>query len=111
MITATVGGEPTRIDLDVLAGEPVDTTVTVLDADGDVQNVSAWTLTATAYANGATLHTFTVTGGAGGATVTADDTVTATWSAWGVPSARWDLWATPPAGDASLLVRGWVRVR
>jgi hypothetical protein len=63
MITTTIGRDPARIDIDVNAGEPIDFTVSVLDATGAAQSLTGWTLTATVRrdANSPVLHTFTAT--------------------------------------------------
>lgn len=122
MIT-TVGVRPARIDIDAVAGEPVDFTVPVYDANGAAQDVAGWTLTATARtAGGAALHTFTTAAVAptgttgttgydpGGIRVTATGAETAAWAAWTSPANPWSLWITPPVSEPDLLAAGWVRV-
>ena len=107
----TIGGEPARIDLDIAPGEPVDFTQTWTDANGDPQDFTGWTLLARAYPpdSDVPLHTFTTTAAVGGIQVSEDDT--AGWADWTIPAARWTLWATSPAGQASLLISGWIRTR
>lgn len=113
MSVTTVGADPARIDIEVYPGEPVDFTVPVPDASGVAQDVSLWTVSAQARAarSSSALHTFTLTPGASGVQVTVTEDETSAWGAWSVPVARWDLWVTPPGGDATPLVIGWVRVK
>jgi hypothetical protein len=124
MITTTIGRDPARIDIDVNAGEPIDFTVSVLDATGAAQSLTGWTLTATVRrdANSPVLHTFTAVAVApsgtpgtanydpGGVKITASGAQTALWTNWLVPSVRWTLWLTPPASEPYLHAAGWVRV-
>lgn len=117
-IVTTIGVDPARVDVEVTPGEPVDFTVSVLDATGAAQSLSGWTLSATVSGR----HTFTTvvvapsgtpgTAGydPGGVRVTATGAQTAYWSGWLTPSARWSLWLTPPASEPYLHAAGWVRL-
>jgi hypothetical protein len=112
-MAVTIGGDASRIDIDVYAGEPIDFTVEVLDgANAPVVDFTGWTLAASVHTGrGATvLHTLSLTGAADGVTVTAAAEDTAEWAGWAVTVARWDLWVTPPVGDPSVAAAGWVRV-
>lgn len=113
MSTQTVGTRPREVDIDVLAGEPIDFTVPVLDAASAVVPATGWTGVAQVrpHAGGALLHTFTLAASADGFRVTADPADTLTWAQWRYPLARWDLWVTPPAEDARPLAIGRVFVR
>lgn len=107
----TVGRNPARVDIETTPGEPVDFTVSVLDATGAPQNLTGWTLSATAHLSrtGTVLYTFTVSRTAGEVTVTAPGDDTADWVGW--PAAvPWSLWLTPPASQPYLHAAGWVRL-
>lgn len=107
MTPTTIGRDPDRIDIDATPGEPVDLTVSVLDANGAVQPLAGWTLSATVPGR----HTFATTYVAGeGVRVTVTGTETQAWADWLDPSARWSLWLTPPASEPYLHAAGWVRV-
>ena len=106
-----IGAHPERIDLDVNAGEPVDFTVPVLDGSGVAQDISTWTLAATAHQGATVLHTFSV--GVTATTqvhITATGAQTAAWAAWPSTAARWSLWLTPPVSEPYLFATGWIRV-
>ncbi len=106
----TVGSFPSDVDVEVYLGEPVDFTVPVLDAAAEAQDLAGWTLTATAYRDDTTVHTFTATAVAGGVQLYASAEQTATWAGWAAPSVRWSLWLTPPASPPYLFAAGWVRL-
>lgn len=110
-MTDTVGTHPARLDLTVHAGEPVDVSISVLDALGvPVPNLTGYTAAAQARAgdgpDAALLHTFAVTFDVGAVRVQADGDATAAWT---FLSAPWDLVLTAPGGSRSVLVAGWVR--
>lgn len=111
MIT-TVGRNPSRIDIEVDAGEPVDFTVPVLDGAGAAQPLSGWVLAATVRRDPASpvLDTFTATAETGGIRIYAPGEDTASWVGWPTLSAPWTLWLTPPASQPYLFAVGWVRV-
>jgi hypothetical protein len=113
MTAQTVGTPPQQIDINVAAGEPIDFTVPVLDADDDVVDVTGWTGLAQIrpHAGGALLHTLDCATSADGVQVTADSDDTAAWAAWRDPMARWDLWVVPTSEDPRPLARGRVFVR
>lgn len=102
----TIGRDPARIDVDVTPGEPIDFTVSVLDATGATQSLSGWTLSATVPGR----HTFTAVAVAGGVRITAAGAETALWDVWSAPAVRWSLWLTPPASEPYLHAAGWVRL-
>lgn len=112
-MTQTVGRRPEKIDVDVLAGEPVDFTVPVLDDDDVAQNVTGWAATAEVrrYPRGPLLASFTLTPGAAGVRVAATGAQTAGWVNWSSPVARWDLWVTQPDHEARPVAVGRVLVR
>lgn len=112
MIVTTIGGEPTRRDIDIYPGEGIDFTESVVDVDGEAQNVTGWVVAAQIRASYASpiLHTFTLTTGADGVRVSATGDETADWAGWPTSVARWDLWVTPPASEPTPIVAGWVRV-
>lgn len=109
----TVGADPARVDIDIYAGEEVDFTVSYLDAAGEVQDFTGWTLSAQVRAahDTAVLYTFTPEAVSGGIQVTADGSDTADWANWPTSVARWSLWGTPSGGSPTPLVAAWVRVR
>lgn len=109
----TVGARLQEIDIDILAGEPLDFLVPVEDDDDVLQNPATWSGVAKIgpHAGGRTLHTLTLTFSSSGVRVTADPEDTATWADWSDPLAKWDLWVTPPAEDSRPLARGRVLVR
>ena len=111
-IVTTIGADPARIDIDAHPGAPVDFTVAVLDGGGAAVTPSGWTLAAQIRASRdtAVLQVLDLTAVTGGVQVEATGEDTAGWADWGVPVARWDLWATPPAGTASPIAAGWVRI-
>lgn len=108
-MTVTLGAHPTRIDIDVHAGEPVDFTVPVLDAAGVAQSLSGWSAAAQvrASADGPVLHTFTTTIDGTAVRVTATAAATAAWT-W--PAGQWDLVLTSPTSVPHVICAGWVRV-
>ena len=109
----TVGIRPEEVEIDLLAGEPIDFTVPVLDEDDAAVDVTGWTGVAQVrpHAGGRLLHTFTLVLSSSGVRVTADSEDTATWAAWRSPLARWDVWVTEPTEDPRPLARGRVFVR
>lgn len=111
-VVTTIGADPARIDIEVVAGEPVDFTVPVGDANGDAQDLTGWTLAAPIRATPDTpiLASLTLTESAGSVRVTATGDDTAAWAGWRVPVARWALWLTPPASPPYPFAAGWVRV-
>lgn len=111
MATQTVGIRPQKIDVDVLAGEPIDFTVPVLDDDDVAQNATGWTGLAQVrpHAGGRLLAEPTLSFSAAGVRVQVADT--SGWADWRSPLARWDLWVTPPAEESRPLARGRVFVR
>lgn len=113
MSTQTVGLRLQRINIDLLAGEPIDFTVPALDALDQEVDVTSWTALAQVrpHAGGTLLHTFTLAASADGFRVTADPADTLTWAQWRCPLARWDLWVTPPAENTRPLACGRVFVR
>lgn len=108
--TATVGVEPATIDLVVHPGEPVDFTVPVFDAGDAAVTPTGWTLTAPIRRRSTLLGSLTATAVTGGVRVAATGEDTTDWADWAVSQASWTLWVTPPAGQASPLVVGAVRV-
>ena len=112
-MTQTVGAFPDDVDVEVYAGEPVDFTLPVLDANNVEHSVAGWTGIAQVrrYPGGPLLHTWTLELGADGVTVSATPTQTAAFVGWGSHVARWDLWLTEPDQDPRPLCAGRVLVR
>lgn len=102
-----------EVDVEVYAGEPVDFTVPVLDADDVEQDVTGWTGTAQVrrYPGGPLLHTWTLALSSDGVRVTATGEETADFTTWPTRQARWDLWVTEPDEEARPVCRGRVLVR
>ena len=109
----TVGTHPSRVDLAVHAGEPVDVTIPVLDGDTGlpVTSLNSWTVAAQVRAASGEPVLATLTAAVEGVTVriTATAAATAAW-AWPSPSAQWDVVLTSPTAVPHVLCAGWVRL-
>lgn len=107
-----LGAHPTRLDLYIHPGDPIDFTVAVLDAADAIPGgwPSGWAATATATApDGTVLHTFTTTLATATVEVAATGAETGAW-AWNVYAARLAVTITPPAGAAVPIGLGWIRL-
>lgn len=106
----SLGAHPTRLDLYVHAGDPIDFAVPVLDGAGVAQSLSGWTADATVTdPDGALLHDFAPVIADDQIRVTADSATTAAWT-WTWPlAARLRVTATSPGGGPLPIATGWVR--
>lgn len=105
-----IGTHPTRLDLYVHPGDPIDFTVPVLDADGALVDVSTWSATATAaLPGGVILHDFAPTVSADGVRVVATEAQTRAWD-WAVRAARLNVAIVAPGAAAARLCLGWIRL-
>lgn len=110
MTTTVLGQHPARLDLVVHAGDPVDFSIPVLDAAGVAQDLSGWSVAATATSpDGTLLHQFTATVSGTSVRVTAGGGQTALW-AWQVYAARLQVTGTPPTEGPIELATGWIRL-
>jgi hypothetical protein len=111
-LITTLGAHPDRVDLTVHAGERIDFSIPVLDADGAaVTSLAGWDPAAQVRAapGGNVLATFATSIEGVTVRVTATSADTAAW-AWPVSSAQWDLVLTSPDGVPYILCAGWVRL-
>ena len=105
-----LGAHPARLDLYVHPGDPIDFTVPVLDGDGAAQDLSGWSVAATATSpDGTVLHTFTATIDDTSIRVQATTAETRAW-AWSVYAARLVVTGTPVSEAAVELAVGWIRL-
>lgn len=105
-----LGQHPARLDLYLHPGDPIDFSVPVLDAAGAAQDLTGWTVAATAAApDGTVLHDFQPSAGATSIRVTATTAQTRAW-AWSVYAARLVVTATPPTEAAIEICVGWIRL-
>ena len=109
----TVGSWPQDVDVEVMAGEPIDFTVPALDVENALVDVSTWTGVAQIrrYPGAPLLGAFSLTFSGVGVRVQATGEETAAWGSWPLRAVRWDLWVTEPAEDPRPLARGRVLVR
>lgn len=107
---AVIGQHPIRLDLVVHPGDPVDVSVSVLDASNAAVSLTDWTCTAVVTAaDGTLLHDFSPSIVSDAIEFTAGATVTAAW-AWSVYAARLTVTGTPPGGGPVPIATGWVRL-
>lgn len=107
-----LGAHPQRLDLVVHSGDPVDATIPVHDADGNVPTgwPTGWSVAAQAVGPaGEVLHTFAPTTTATAIRLSATPAQTLLWT-WPVYAARLVATITPPAGAASPITLGWIRL-
>ena len=105
-----LGAHPARLDLVIHPGDPVDFSVPVLDSAGAAQNLSGWTVAATASSpDGAVLQIFTAVVSGTSVRVTATTAQTRAW-AWPGYAARLVVTGAPPAEAAAELATGWIRL-
>jgi hypothetical protein len=108
----TIRSVARRQDVTVRSGEPVDFTVSVLDALGPVASLAGWSAAAQVRASHADdaelLFEFDVT--IEGLLVRVQ-AAPADTLAWTFRTAPWDLVLTDPDGVRSALLEGWVRHR
>ena len=114
---ASLGTPPGRLNLRVVAGEPVDVRVPILDGNGATVLTATgpeWTIAAqvrTTFDAATALYTFTTSLSVGIARIQADGDDTADWLAnWTDLRYPWDLVITDPAGDNHVICSGWVTV-
>lgn len=105
-----LGAHPQRLDLAVHPGDEVNFTVSVLNAAGAAQDLTGWTVAATATdPNGVLLHDFTTTIVGTSIRVFASTAQTRAWL-WPVYAARLVVTGTPPSEAAVDIANGWIRL-
>lgn len=109
---STVGAHPSRLDLVVHDGFPVDVVVPVLDALGVLVPVTGWAVSVRAFdLDRGPLHTFTTAVLGSTIRVTATPTQTAAWaSSWASRVTPWSVVATDLGGVPHLISAGWIRL-
>ena len=107
-----LGAHPTRLDLCIHPGDPIDVRVPVLDGAGATPNTwpTGWTAAAIATSpDGQLLWSFTPTFTSTAVEIAATPAETGTW-AWTGYAARLVATVTPPGGAASEIAVGWIRL-
>ena len=114
---ATVGTPPGRLNLRVVAGEPVDVSIPVLDGNDAVvltATAPSWEIAAqirTAYTADTALYEFTSSLSVGIARIQAPGADTADWATdWENLRNPWDLLVTDDEGKPHVICSGWVIV-
>lgn len=111
----SLGTPPGRLNLRVVAGEAVDISIPIIDADSEaVTDASSpeWSCAAqirTSFDAESPLFVFNTSIAGGVVRVQADDTETLEWQdEWTLFRQRWDLVVTDDNGDTHWICAGWV---
>lgn len=105
-----LGQHPQRLDLYIHPGDAIDFTVPVLDAAGVAQDLTGWTVAATATGvDGTVLHVFTASISGTSILVTATTIQTAAWQ-WSGYAARLVVTGQPSGEAPAELTVGWIRL-